>query len=317
MSSVPGLSRWSSSLVFGPRNWLYDPGRRLRTHISRCKERWALSVTDGWQDFFSSERCPRTTTLRERSALRQIQSNHCFFTTTVLPSSRLSPPMASKPPVNSPGSSGSLALAQHPQSIDISSKLLSSAIPLPLNASVVYAAFSPTNSPTLHDETVELARRHIIDIGKPSLLESLLCTVYVEKGTQQLYVFSIISSDGTGDLFHSIRSLHFDGLIRKSFCLQFPFYVFHSSIPILGTFNYMLRCMQDVILMVPLVQSHKYHLSVLPKFTIISQRSQQEIGHPLPITYRTHMQSMRSLPYSQWKPSGYPTLCLSKPCRRG
>lgn len=225
--------------------------------------------------------------------------------------------MASKPPVVSPGSSGSFALAQHPQSIDLSNKLLSSAIPLPLDASVVYAAFSPTNSPAPHDDTVELARRRIIDIGKPSLLDSLLCTVYVEKGTQQLYVFSIISSDGTGDLFHSLRSLHLDGLICESFCLQFPFCFFHSSIPILGTFDYMLRCMQNVILMVLLVQAHKYHLSVLPKFTIISQRSPQEIGHLLPITYQAHIQSMQSLPYSQWKPSEYPTLCLSKPCRRG
>jgi hypothetical protein len=142
--------------------------------------------------------------------------------------------MASKPPAVSPGSSGSLTLAQHPPSIDLSNKVLSSAIPLPLDASVVYAAFSPTTSPTLHADTVEVARRRIIDIGKPSLLDSLLCTVYVEKGTQQLYVFSIISTDGTGDLFHSLRSLHFDGLICESFCLQFPFYVFHCSIPIWG-----------------------------------------------------------------------------------
>ncbi len=124
--------------------------------------------------------------------------------------------MASKPPVVSPGSSGSLALAQHPPSIDLSNKVLSSAIPLPINTSVVYAAFSPTTSPALHADTIELARRRVIDIGKPSLLDSLLCTVYVEKGTQQLYVFSIVSSDGTNDPFNSLRSLHFDGLICES-----------------------------------------------------------------------------------------------------
>ncbi|KAH9052639.1 mediator complex subunit 13 C-terminal-domain-containing protein [Lactarius vividus] len=123
--------------------------------------------------------------------------------------------MTSKPPVVSPGSSSSLALAQHPPSIDLSSKLLSSAILLPPNASIVYAAFSPTTSPTLHADTVELARRRVIDISKPSLLDSLLCTVYVEKGTQQLYVFSIVSSDGTNDPFNSLRNLHFDGLISS------------------------------------------------------------------------------------------------------
>ena len=123
---------------------------------------------------------------------------------------------SSRPPVVSPGSSGSLALAQHPPSIDLSNKLLSSAIPLPPNASVAYAAFFPTTSPALHADTIELARKRIIDIGKPSLLDSLLCTVYVEKGTQQLYVFSIVSSDGINDSFSSLRSLHFDGLICES-----------------------------------------------------------------------------------------------------
>ena len=125
-------------------------------------------------------------------------------------------PMASKPPAVSPGNEGSVALAQHPPSIDLSNKLLSSAIPLPRNASVVYAAFSPTTSTALPADTVELARRRIIDIGKPSLLDSILCTVYVEKGTQQLYVFSIVSSDGSNDPFNSLRSLHFDGLICES-----------------------------------------------------------------------------------------------------
>ncbi len=125
--------------------------------------------------------------------------------------------MASKPPVVSPGSSGSLALAQHPPSIDLSNKLLSSAVPLPPNASVVYAAFSPITSPALHADTIELARRHVVDIGKLSLLDSLLCTVYVEKGTIQLYVFSIVSSDGTNIPFNPLGGLHFDGLICESF----------------------------------------------------------------------------------------------------
>ena len=231
--------------------------------------------------------------------------------------------MASKPPVVSPGSSGSLALAQHPPSIDLSNKLLSSAIPLPLNASVVYAAFSPTTSPALHADTVELARRLIIDIGKPSLLDSLLCTVHVEKDTQQLYVFSIVSSDGTIDPFISLRSLHFDGLICESsfqsaiyflrLVLRSPFFNSYFGDVLITRF---VVC--KMILTVPSVQHHKYPLSVLPKSTITSQRSQQEIGHPLPnITYRAHMQSMHPLPYSQWKPSGYPTLYLSRPCRRG
>ncbi|KAH8999531.1 mediator complex subunit 13 C-terminal-domain-containing protein [Lactarius akahatsu] len=150
--------------------------------------------------------------------------------------------MTSKPPAVSPGSSGSLALAQHPPSIDLSNKLLSSAIPLPPNASIVYAAFSPTTSPTLHADTVELARRRVIDIGKPSLLDSLLCTVYVEKATQQLYVFSIVSSDGTNDPFTSLRNLHFDGLICElssfSFCVP---------IHVLGRLDYALRRMQNDI----------------------------------------------------------------------
>ncbi|KAI0301935.1 mediator complex subunit 13 C-terminal-domain-containing protein [Multifurca ochricompacta] len=125
--------------------------------------------------------------------------------------------MTSKPPVISPGSSGSVALAQHPLSIDTFNKLLSSSIPLPPNASIVYAVFSPTTSPALHADTVELARRRILDSGKLSLSDSLLCTVHVEKGTLYLYVFSIVSSDGTNDRypFSTLSSLQFDGLISS------------------------------------------------------------------------------------------------------
>jgi hypothetical protein len=67
----------------------------------------------------------------------------------------------------------------------------------------------------------------------------------------------------------------------------------------------MLHCMPNV-LTVPYVHHHKYPLSVLPKFVILSRHSQQEIGHPLlpSITYRAPMQSMYSPPYSQWKASG-------------
>jgi mediator of RNA polymerase II transcription subunit 13, fungi type len=120
--------------------------------------------------------------------------------------------MSSKPSVISPSSSGSVALAQYPPSIDLSNKLLSSAIPLPPHASIVYVIFSPTTS-ALHPDTIELARRRILDTRKPSILDSLLCTVYVEKGVQQLYVFLVGSSDGANDL---LSNLQFDGLIRES-----------------------------------------------------------------------------------------------------
>lgn len=281
---------------------------------------------------FSSDRCSRTTPPPPKASpcSKSTRSIGVSRVTSLLhlepnipPYSRPSLSMASKPPIVSPGSSGSLALAQHPPSIDLSNKLLSSAIPLPLNASIVYAAFSPTTSPALHADTIELARRRIIDIGKPSLLDSLLCTVYLEKGTQQLYVFSIVSSDGTNDPFSSLRSLHFDGLICESFfqstscflrlVLRSPFidsYFGGVLIPFFVAYK--------MILTVPSGQHHKYPLSVLPKSTIAGQRFQQGIEHPLPsITYRAHMQSMYPPPYSQWKPSGYPTLCLSRPCRRG
>jgi hypothetical protein len=125
--------------------------------------------------------------------------------------------MTSKPSAISPGSSASVTLAQNPPSIDLSNKLLSSAIPLPHNPSIAYAVFSPTTSPVHHPDTVELARRHVLDTGKsPSLLDSLLCTVHVEKGGQQLYVFSVVSSDGADDPFNRLNGLQFDDLIGES-----------------------------------------------------------------------------------------------------
>jgi mediator complex subunit 13 len=124
--------------------------------------------------------------------------------------------MTSRPPVVSPGNSGSVALALHPPSIDLSNKLLSSAIPLPPDASVAYAVYSPTTSPTHHRDTIELARRRVLDTKKPSLLDSLLCTVHVDKGGQQLYVFSVFSSDVAHDPYSSLNSLQLDGLICKS-----------------------------------------------------------------------------------------------------
>jgi len=125
-------------------------------------------------------------------------------------------PMSSKPPVISPGSSGSVALALHPPSIDLSNKLLSSAIPLPPNASIAYAAFSSTASP--HHESVERARRSVLETrGEDSpLLDSLLCAVHVEKGGLQLYVFSVVSSDGENDPFDRLNGLQFDGLTCES-----------------------------------------------------------------------------------------------------
>jgi len=124
--------------------------------------------------------------------------------------------MTSKPPGISPGSSGSDALALHPPSIDLSNKLLSSAIPLPPNATIACAVFSPTTSPTHHPDTIEIARRHVLNTGKPSLLESLLCTVHVENGGQQLYVFSVGPSDGTSDPLNRLSGLQLDGLICES-----------------------------------------------------------------------------------------------------
>ncbi|KAH9986774.1 hypothetical protein BJV77DRAFT_1027850 [Russula vinacea] len=121
--------------------------------------------------------------------------------------------MTSRPSAISPGRSGSEALALHPPSIDLSDRLLSSAIPLPPNALIAYAVFSPTTAPTLHPDTVELARRHVLDTRKPSLLDSLLCTVHVEKGGPKLYIFSVSSSDGAHDPYTSFNSLQFDGLI--------------------------------------------------------------------------------------------------------
>jgi hypothetical protein len=298
------------ALVIGVRaaELALRPCRRLKRTDIGAKNGGGIDRHRRLARIFSSERFPRTTAQPERIAcgkfiriigVSRVTSQVRLESNTVPPSSRPSPSMASKPPVVSPGSSGSLALAQHPPSIDLSNKVLSSAIPLPLDASVVYAAFSPTTSPTLHADTVELARRRIIDIGKPSLLDSLLCTVYVEKGTQQLYVFSIISSDAMSDPFHSLRSLHFDGLICESFCLQFP-----SAFSILRFLFWGRSAICCVVcralLTVSPVQHHKYHLSVLPKSTITSQRSQQEIGHLLPsITYRAHIQSTHTLPYSQ------------------
>ncbi|KAI9507206.1 hypothetical protein F5148DRAFT_1285533 [Russula earlei] len=123
--------------------------------------------------------------------------------------------MTSKPPAISPGSSGSVALARHPPSIDLSNKLLSSAIPLPPNASILYAVFSPTTSPTLHADTIERARTLIFDTGKPSLLDSLLCTTHVGHGGQQLYVFSILPSDGEYNPSDTFKALQFDGLISS------------------------------------------------------------------------------------------------------
>lgn len=124
--------------------------------------------------------------------------------------------MSSRPPVTSPGSSGSYALALHPPSIDLSDRLLSSALPLSPNASIAYAAFTPTTAPALHPDTIELARRHVLDTRKPSLLDSLLCTVHIGKAGQQLYVFLVSSSDGAHDPFDSLNSLQFDGLICES-----------------------------------------------------------------------------------------------------
>jgi hypothetical protein len=132
--------------------------------------------------------------------------------------------MTSKPPAISPGSSGSVALALPPPSINLSNKLLSSAIPLPPNASIACAVFSPTTSTTHHPDTIEIARRHVLNTGKPSLLDSLLCTVHVENGGQQLYVFSVGSSDGTSDPRNRLSGLHLDGLIRES-----SKYTIHSS----------------------------------------------------------------------------------------
>jgi hypothetical protein len=125
--------------------------------------------------------------------------------------------MSLKPPAISPGSSGSVALAQPPPSIDLSNKLLSSAIPLPHNPSIAYAAFSPTTSPAHHPDTVEIARRRVLDTGtSPSLLDSLLCTVHVEKSGPQLYVFSVVSSDGPDDPFIRLNGLQLNDLIRES-----------------------------------------------------------------------------------------------------
>jgi hypothetical protein len=124
--------------------------------------------------------------------------------------------MTSKPPGISPGSSGSVALALPPPSIDLSNKLLASAIPLPPNASVACAVFSPTTSPAHHPDTIEIARRHVLNTGKPSLLDSLLCTVHVENGAQQLYVFSVGPSDGTSDPLDRLTGLQLDDLICES-----------------------------------------------------------------------------------------------------
>ena len=126
-------------------------------------------------------------------------------------------PMSSKPPATSPGSSGSVALALHPPSIDLSNKLLFSAISLSPNTSIACAVFSPTTSPTHHPDTIEIARKHVLDTGKSSLIDSLLCTVHVEKSGQQLYVFSVGSSDGTGDPLNRLNGLQFDGLTCESF----------------------------------------------------------------------------------------------------
>ena len=132
--------------------------------------------------------------------------------------------MTSRPPVASPGGSGSDALALHPPSIDLSNRLLTSAIPLPPNAAIAYAVFSPSTTPAVHLDTVELSRRRILDTKKPFLLDSLLCTVHIEKGGQQLFVFKVFSSDGAHDTYNSLNNLQFDGLICEFsvFIIQSP-----------------------------------------------------------------------------------------------
>jgi hypothetical protein len=217
--------------------------------------------------------------------------------------------MCSKPSVISPSSWGSVALAQYPPSIDLSNKLLSSALPLPPHASIVYAIFSPTTSPAPHPDTIEHARRHIIDTRKPSILDSLLCTVHVEKGAPQLYVFSVVSSDGAND---PLGNLQFGGLIRKS--LRSIIQSLRTS-PLdlfLGDSTPFYR----MPLTLPRIQLHKDPLFALQKFTITSQRLQQATRLlPSKIIHPARIQPILPLP-PQWTASAYPTAFSSRQYKR-
>ncbi|KAI0057718.1 hypothetical protein BV25DRAFT_1349050 [Artomyces pyxidatus] len=120
--------------------------------------------------------------------------------------------MASKPPSISPESAGANALAQYPPTISLSNKLLSSALTLPPNPAFAYAVFSPTSPSPLQVDTVELARRQVLKLKKPSVLDSVLCSVLVDKDVQHLYVFTIDSGSAIEASRATLESMQFDGL---------------------------------------------------------------------------------------------------------
>lgn len=207
--------------------------------------------------------------------------------------------MTSRPPVISPGSSGSVALALLPPSIDLSDRLLSSAIPLSPNASIAYAVFSPTTAPALHPDTIELARRHVLDTRKPSLLDSLLCTAHIEKGGQQLYVFLVSSSDGAHDSFNSLNNLQFDGLIRES-----SEYISRSlrTVPFSAFLSASLFGLQTVLTSLT-TQRRIYPVSTPQRFINTSQDLQQGTRRPLPRIHRPPRNQLNTPPHSQRKTS--------------
>lgn len=204
--------------------------------------------------------------------------------------------MTSRPPVASPGSSGSFALALHPPLIDLSNRLLSSAIPLPPNAAIAYAVFSPTTAPALHPDTVELSRRRILDTKKPSLLDSLLCTVHTEKGGQQLFVFSVFSSDGGAhDTHNSLNNLQLDGLI-----CEFSVYLIQFS----RTTPFVPFPLSETALTSLTTQYRIFRLSTPQRFINQSQNLPQGTSLPLlGIHLPPHNKRNIPLPHSQRKTS--------------
>ncbi|THH18281.1 hypothetical protein EW146_g2660 [Bondarzewia mesenterica] len=127
--------------------------------------------------------------------------------------------MSSKPIHPSPESSVTRAIAQTPPPISLFSPILSALIHLPSNPLLSYSVFTSSSCPASHIDNIELARREILKLRKPAILDSVLCSVFIDRGVQHLYAFVVASADDPTCSRGALDTLSFNGLsVSESSC---------------------------------------------------------------------------------------------------
>ncbi|TFK56293.1 hypothetical protein OE88DRAFT_1652968 [Heliocybe sulcata] len=114
--------------------------------------------------------------------------------------------MSSKTSNASPDSTATTLLAQFPPRLSLSSQLLGSVIPLPPNPVIAYSVYTAQDA-----HAVELARRKVYRLRKPSIVESLLTSVRILKDRSAIHVFAITSED-MSESHKDLEGLGLDGL---------------------------------------------------------------------------------------------------------